>query len=248
MMLLIDVGNSRLKWTVQHNGALQTTRHIEYRGRPLSLLLEEQWAEIPPPKRVLVTNVAGQSLALALAAWVQDAWGLPIDFMQVERESFGVRIAYDDPSRFGVDRWVALVAARHLLSGAVCVIDCGTAITLDVMDADGIHIGGLIVPGLMLMRKSLTENTQGIGAVPHHGEHPLLAQDTATAVQAGSYWAAVGFIDRVVNELRRDMQTHLNTVITGGDAALLLPRLAGTYRHEPDWLMKGMAIIAEGKA
>lgn len=248
MMLLIDVGNSRLKWAMQRNGQLQATQRIEYRGRPLPLLFEEQWADIPPPKRVVVTNVAGQSLALALAAWVQDAWGLPIDFVQVERESFGVRIAYDDPGRFGVDRWVSLIAARNLLPGAVCVFDCGTAITVDVMDASGEHLGGLIAPGLTLMRKSLSENTQGIGVVPNLSEHPLLARDTATAVQAGSHWAAVGFIDRMVDELQRNMQAPLNTVITGGDAGLLLPQLVGAYRHEPDWLMKGMAIIAEGKA
>lgn len=246
-MLLIDVGNSRLKWARQRAGQPQTTCRINYRGRPLPILFEEQWGEIPPPSRVVVSNVAGQSLALALAAWVQEAWGLTIEWVQVEREAFGVRIAYAEPARFGVDRWVALVAARHLLTGAVCVVDCGTAITLDVMDANGQHLGGLIVPGLALMRKSLTENTQGIGVVDNLSEQPLLAQDTATAVQAGSQWAAVAFIDRMVEELQRDLQVHMTTVLTGGDAAVLLPRLSGSYRHEPDWLIKGLAIIAEGR-
>lgn len=246
-MLLIDIGNSRLKWMLQRPPLAPESHRTEYRGRPLPHLFEEQWGELPPPNRVIVSNVAGQSMALALATWFQEAWGLPIEFVTVEREDFGVRIAYADPSRFGVDRWVGLIAARRLLTGTVCVVDCGTAITVDAMNAGGEHLGGLIAPGLSLMQKSLVENTKGIAYVPADTEHSLLARDTAAAVQGGSRWAAVGFIDRVVEEIRRDIAAPLTTVITGGDAAVLLPSLSGAYRYEPDWIMQGLAIIAEGK-
>lgn len=246
-MLLIDAGNSRLKWVLRDNGQQHPARTIGYGDRPLPQLFEGQWSDIAPPKRVLVINVAGPLLGQALASWVRGAWSLTTEFVQVERDAYGVRVAYDDPSRLGVDRWVGLLAARHLLRGAVCVIDCGSAITLDVMTGSGEHVGGVIVPGVTLMQKSLVENTQGIGLAPDPGEYPRLARDTSSAVRAGSHWAAVGFIDRMVEEVRQEIDVPLMTVITGGDAPRLLTHLTGAYQHEPDWLFKGLAIIAEGR-
>jgi type III pantothenate kinase len=244
MLLLIDVGNSCLKWALANGTMVQPMHRVSHQNRQLAALFHEQWAELQPPHRVVLANVAGAALAATLAQWVKHAWDVALEPVRVEDEALGVRNAYQDPARLGVDRWVGLIAARQLIPGAVCVIDCGSAITVDAMDAEGNHLGGLIMPGLAMMQKSLTTETQGIGAVTQDMPAGLLAQDTQAGVLAGSRWAALGFIRGVVAQLKHDLGEPLTVVVTGGDAPMLLPQLPDDYRHEPDWIMKGLAILA----
>src|SRR5690606_2659551 len=98
----------------------------------------------------------------ALSASTMEAWSVPIEAVSARPEGFGVINAYAAPERLGADRWLALIAARRIEPGAVCVVDCGTAITIDVMHADGVHLGGLIMPGLGFTRRMLVEAAHGI--------------------------------------------------------------------------------------
>src|SRR5690606_5658142 len=128
--------------------------------------------------------------------------------------------------------------------------DCGTAITVDALRGDGRHLGGLILPGPAMMRRALTTGTRGVrvddadGVAQAVGPLAPHATDTAAAVRAGTSWAAVAAIDRIVDALRGDLAEPVACLITGGDAGAVEPLLEVPYRLEPDLVLAGLAIVA----
>lgn len=249
MTLLIDIGNSRIKWTSvrrHKRAALQSAPRPD--SATFADFAAEYWAGMNAPKKIVVANVAGMEIAETINAWMQAHWQQYPQFITAERSAHGVTNGYCVAERLGVDRWAALVAARERWSTAVCFVDAGTAITLDVLSADGHHLGGLIMPGIELMRRSLLERSEGIRAAtvsPEHGDITLLARDTQSGVDGGTLYAAVAAIDRVMQDVGAELDETLTRVITGGDAERLLPLLHGQYHHVPDLVLHGLAIIAE---
>ena len=245
--LLIDAGNSRLKWAISRDGVLSECRAFDYSASEFQEIFS-QWSDLPRvPSRVLLACVAEVSLEQALLKWFKETWNLPVEIAVAEAEACSVINCYARVDRLGIDRWVAMIAARQLTSGSVCVIDCGTATTVDAMDAEGQHLGGLIIPGLDLMRSSLIKNTAGIGSDGVVAGKSFLACDTLSAVLGGSLQATAGFIERTQNEICKMINTPLTTLLCGGGAAHLLPLLTGDIRHEPDLVIKGLNIIAMSK-
>ena len=136
-----------------------------------------------------------------------------------------------------------VVAAHASQRGACCVVDCGTAITLDVLAGDGLHLGGLILPGITSMRRSLTKDTAGIRDV--EGEpRILLARSTGAAVAAGTLYAAVALVDRVVNDVANELHQPVACLITGGDAPQVRPLLAVHSVLRQDLVLHGLALLA----
>ena len=252
MILVVDAGNSGVKWGLVRGSRKlvrgQTVRPGE--GR-FAETVGAVWAMIDPPERVVVANVAGPAFAEGLSAWVKSLWGLEAEFIDSVAEAGGVINGYREPEKLGVDRWAALIGARDLTKGPCCVVDCGTAITIDALCADGRHLGGLIIPGVDLMRRSLTEGTAGIDA-GEGGQASLLAADTAGAVNGGTLYTAVAVIDRVTADVAVELAAQgggaMERVITGGGAKELLPLLAGDYRHENDLVLMGLAALARDNA
>lgn len=247
MNLLIDVGNSRIKWAMEHEGVLTAT-HADDRpqNRAVVAYATQTWAAQPPPQRVLVCNVAGQGFGDALAGWVRRTWALKTEFVTALPHAYGVTNAYDKPHSLGADRWVALIAAKTLVQGAVCIVDAGTALTFDVLDAHGQHRGGVIVPGIAMMRRALNDNTQGIRLVadaPLLRESALLARDTTGGVDLGAFYATIAVIDRVAHDVALELGGLPTRVLTGGDGPALLPLLHGAWRHEPDLVLRGLAVM-----
>ena len=248
MILLVDIGNSRMKWALRTGAELHMQGVATHRDAEICEVFTAAWAMLPAPQRVLVANVAGKKMAAALRTWVKSAWGLDVELLVPRRKACGVTNAYVEPQRLGADRWAALIGARKIVIGNVCVIDCGTAVTLDALDTNGQHLGGLIIPGLAMMRQALTQNTDGIpeqSVLPGDGKVSVLARDTQGAVNGGALYTLIAVIDRVTADLAADLQAPLTRVICGGDAERLLPLLAGTYRHEPDLVLHGLVVIAE---
>jgi type III pantothenate kinase len=241
--LLVDAGNTRIRWAGVSGGAVRPGGCETHAGGDPQALLERAWSGLPTPRAVLVANVAGEEFGAHLRAWTTRHWGVSPQFVVPRRAAFGVVNAYRVPRRLGADRWAALVATRHRIPGPACVVDCGTAITMDVLSAKGEHLGGLIVPGIGLMRRVLVEHTAGVPDEPD-GEVSLLARDTRDAVTGGTLYAAVAVLDRVVGDVAEELGPGLVPVITGGDAARVLPLLRGRYRHEPDLVLEGLALIA----
>jgi type III pantothenate kinase len=157
----------------------------------------------------------------------------------------GVINGYRDPARLGVDRWLALVGAFNRHGAPACVIDCGTAITIDAVARDGRHLGGVIAPGVQLMRHALVGATAGISDEPDETTTNVFAHDTRAAVAGGALNAAVGLIERVSEQMAAELGATVQRLITGGDAERLLSYLGQRYKLVPNLVLEGLAILAE---
>lgn len=242
MILLVDVGNSRLKWACAEGTRLVETGVAEHAGEGLAGCLEEL-AKVKKPRRVVVSNVAGEASGAVLTGWTLGRWGLTPELVVARETLCGVRNAYTEPGRLGPDRWAALIGAWSRYRGAACVVDCGTAVTIDVLDGEGTHLGGLILPGIEMMRAALVAGTRGVRPVGE-AEVALLARNTAGAVIGGTLYALVAAVDRIAEDVAAETGESPALVITGGDAKVLLPLLAGPWTHQPELVLQGLAVIA----
>lgn len=245
MTLLVDVGNSRIKWARDDRGTLVGHGEAAWREMGLEATVAAAWNALSRPRRVLAASVLDDASRQVLCDWVFGRWGLEVQFVRSQACAGGVVNAYAEPERLGVDRFAALVAARAAGRRACCVADCGTAVTLDALTADGRHLGGLIVPGLATMRRSLLVDTRGIRVV-EGDTRILLARETGAAVAAGTSYALAALIDRVVYEMQVELGELVTCVMTGGDAPLLRPLLSVTSEWHPDLVLRGVALLGEG--
>lgn len=241
--LLIDLGNTRLKWA-QHAPGVWLSGAVLHRERDMAEVLDEAWTDLPKPERVVLASVAAPDTTGLLELWIGERWALCPQRVRAQREQLGVSNSYRDPESLGVDRWLGLLAARSLTGRACAVVGCGTAVTIDALSADGVFAGGVIVPGLHLWRESLNRGTAGI-SVNAGDASSCLARSTADAVAAGALFGLVGAIDRVIAEQSRALDIEPDIFITGGDAPLLLPHLARPAIEVPELVLQGLARIAE---
>lgn len=248
MHLLIDIGNSSLKWARLGKNTLSDSLKFGYTHEELAAQLDTHWRKMAKPKHILVANVAGPDIGDRLRQWTQQRWNITPDFITSASEAHGVKNAYIEPERLGIDRWLAIIAAHHTVEGNTIVLDCGTALTIDAVSSESEHLGGLIIPGLSLMRQSLVSGTEGIQLrTTMPGEVSLLACDTEGAVMGGTLYAMVAIIDRITHDLEQHFNTKATLILTGGDATTLLPLLAHRYNYQPDLVLHGLAIVAKSR-
>ncbi len=241
MILLADVGNSRIKWAVWDGGHYQRRGQAGHGAESWTELAERHWRALPPPARVLMVSVAGPEARAALTDWVGKTWNLEAQFVSSSAAACGVRNAYAEPERLGADRWVALIAARALTRQTCYVVDCGTAVTIDALAADGQHLGGVIVPGMRLMREALYRETRQIP--PETGEPRLFGQSTREGVWGGALYAVASAIDGVTERMIAHHGPGLRW-LTGGAAESVLPHVQAEYRLEPELIFTGLRVIA----
>ncbi|MBK1721686.1 type III pantothenate kinase [Thiocystis violacea] len=238
MNLLIDIGNSNLRWTCSGDDVpweVEVLRHSG--GVPLDLLA--RWEQMAAPERVVVSNVGGGEVAEALARVTRALWGCEPGYLRTRARFGDLRIAYAQPSRLGVDRWLALVATHRAYQGPCVILDAGTAATFDLLLAGGRHLGGLILPGIEMMRKSLLVGTH-IPRVESEPTDDLWATDTASAVAAGSLQALVTLAGRLYDRLAQEADAQPRLILTGGDAERLAPCLDLPFELVPDLVLRGM--------
>ncbi len=249
MILLVDMGNTRLKWMRLAEEGLQRGGFIVHRDADLVQALDDAWAALPQPRRIVAASVARGEARAALDAWTRQRWEVAVEFAVAAAREGGVVNAYPRPERLGVDRWTALLAAHQRFPGASCVIDCGSALTIDAVDRHGVHLGGLIVPGLATQHRSLTGGDIHLDAAWGIEQRPqtLLANDTVQAVGYGIQYALAAFIDRVCDGVDAQLGERARRLLTGGDAAYLQPLLQGEYLLEPDLVFEGLAIRARAQ-
>lgn len=241
MDLLIDIGNTTLKWVTSEAGNLSVMRSARHHDA-LPIDLHAAWEQLPSPGRVLVASVAAQSVTAALARTCRARWGLEPELAHTRRSSCGVTIAYEEPQRLGVDRWLALLAAHRSCAQPALIVDAGTAVTYDLLLSNGHHLGGLILPGIEMMRNELLSRTR-IPQVEPVDIDGYWAADTATAVAAGSIQAPSALAERLLGRLSETAGAEPALLITGGDAERLLPALTVSARHEPDLVLQGLALL-----
>jgi type III pantothenate kinase len=246
-MMLLDVGNTTIRWALRGQDGLVGQGHFIHHGREFAGLAGTAWSGLNTPDAMAVANVAGAALQEAITRWALEHWNLQPLFLKAAPHAAGVTNGYALPGQLGVDRWAAMVAAWHEQQSAVLVVDCGSAITLDFVDAGGRHHGGMIAPGLQMMRHSLSHQTANIDILPtgQAGSAGLLANATEAAIINGTIRMATAMIERTATDIAGQSGDGIRVVMTGGDAPVIRPLLDRRTTHDPDLVLKGVAILAE---
>ncbi|UCH54042.1 MAG: type III pantothenate kinase [Pseudomonadota bacterium] len=240
---LVDCGNTRLKWAEAAPGVWRTGA-CDLPQADLAPMLDTQWGSVPVPQRAVICCVGGEARRQALVQWMQARWTLtPAIFQSAARTLDNVN-HYRDPTSLGADRWAALLGARALVPGAACVVDCGTAVTVDALSAKGEFQGGVILPGIRLLRAALTQGTSGVKQ-SDGSEASCLGRSTADAVAGGTYYGLLGAIERCVREQQIALGETVTVFLTGGDAERVAAELALQIRLVPDLVLRGLARYAE---
>lgn len=252
MILLIDVGNTRLKWQVRHAQARHEDAPLA-QGREITADFSAEgfakafpW-ETWPCTRVVVSSVAsamlGQSLQTRFALR-----GLPCLWLLPPAQGFGIVNAYEPPHALGPDRFAALVAVQRLGLGPCVVVSVGTALTADMLTAQGCFLGGAIAPGPTLMRTALAQGTARVASVAW-AVAPQTPVDTGSAVGQGIALALRGVVEGMHDRMREALGATQNarpvTVLTGGARAVLRPFLSGEVHEVEDLVLDGLAWIAK---
>ena len=229
MLLCLDAGNTRLKFGLFDGGRWLLQDALDYAafdGLP---------ARLPAsPTRIVACNVAGQAVRQRIEA-LAGKLGLPLTWLCSTAAACGVTNSYDTPEQLGADRWAALIGARALHGGACVVAVAGTATTIDALDASGCFRGGLILPGLALMRAALAGNTAGL---PHaSGNFRRVPTNTDDAIASGALHATLGAIAR----MRATLGANVACLLSGGAAAELAPHLEPPQRPIDNLVLEGLA-------
>lgn len=228
MILLLDIGNSRIKAAMADNSGIETVTAIAHDGDPAAAL-----SQLPDekPSRIAVANVTGAAHEQQIEAALQARYGLIPAFARTQGECGGLKLAYAQPQRLGVDRWLMMLALWSETREAFGVGGAGTALTYDAVDANGQHLGGFIAAGLSTHLQAVLGATRfgtgELGAQYHDG----LGRDTEACVRQGAFLACLGALEHAARRHPAPRQ-----VLSGGDGPLLRPWL-------PDWSARPQLVL-----
>jgi type III pantothenate kinase len=270
--LLIDAGNSRVKWAlVQADGTQIHAGAFAHGGVGGGALTTPDWSQLPLPASAWISNVAGEAVAQRLAALLDTHWpALPRTTIRACERQCGVTNGYTTPSALGSDRWAGLIGARAAFPGEPLLIATfGTATTLEALRADGMFVGGLIAPGWSLMMRSLGEHTAQLPTLDanaarglltpgagnstaqsngppagHEFNGPFFATDTPRSLSAGCALAQAGLIERMWNDLLAAWGVPVRLVVGGGAADEVTAALKVPHTRHDSLVLSGLALIA----
>lgn len=222
MRLLIDVGNTGIKWALapMQQGKIATVKGVRH---------EKRWEEVFDEIALSIGNKAVSKIIAAsvmteednqqLAACVESRFSLPLYFYRTEKKSHGFINSYQEYDRLGVDRWLAILEAWHR-HGASVVIDCGSALTVDAASSSGEHLGGYIVPGLRMLVRALSAETSRVKVEFSRELDTKLANSTERAVNNGCIKMCTDFINQTLANIKVELGV-CTIYLTGGDAQVM---------------------------
>ena len=232
MILCLDAGNSRLKCGLHDGNGWRMQGALDYDA------FDDLVAELPQkPTRIVACNVAGEAIRQRIDA-LAARLAVPLDWLTSSAAACDVNNGYDTPAQLGADRWAALIAARALHAGPSVVVMAGTATTIDALDGSGLFRGGVILPGLAMMRKALARDTADLpDAAGHYRPQPTNTDD---AIVSGAIHATLGAIER----LRATLGGDALCLLSGGAAGELAPHLTPPCRLIDNLVLEGLARYA----
>ncbi len=247
MILVIDLGNTRLKWAWLTSTGLSDQQAVVHRDAKPDVWSATLFQSTQKPSRVLVSNVAGPEMARNLSRLTKKAFNVDAEMITATAQFDGLTNGYLDPTLLGADRWLALIGAWTKVKSALCVVDAGTAVKVDSVDAHGQHLGGLIAPGIHMMREALMHKTSDIAKAASQSSPSLagvLANNTAAAVSRGAVFALAGMADRAAEVIEQNAGKAPKLLITGGDATIISSAMRSRGETVPDLVLQGLAVIA----
>jgi type III pantothenate kinase len=248
-VLLIDIGNTRLKWALHagaHPGAPVLAHGAEFLEH-IERLAEGPWAGLATPQRMLGCAVAGDAVRRRAEEQIEEAWDLSPQWVHASAGEAGLTNGYDHPARLGADRWVAMIGARHRLLAAgpqrpMVVVMVGTAVTVEAVDAQGRFLGGFILPGHGIMLRALESGTAGLH-VPT-GDVREFPTNTSDALTSGGTYAIAGAIERMVQHVRRHCGEEPACFMTGGAGWKMAPHMSVPFELVDSLIFDGLLEIA----
>jgi type III pantothenate kinase len=247
MLLLIDIGNTRIKWARADARGLDEQSAAVHADWTEQHFIQQVLEAGPKAERVAIANVGGKRMGDLAQAALLRTWQLQPQFMQSPAAAAGMRNAYPEPAKLGVDRWMAMLGGRSLAAGPICVVSVGTAMTIDGVDANGRHLGGVIVPGPDLMVSSLLKNTSEIAQRAATGLprlEQLFADNTLGAIQQGAVQALAALVDRSLETMREQLGHAPALLLTGGASSRLRGAIRTPGREIPDLVLRGLLVAA----
>jgi type III pantothenate kinase len=273
-LLLLDAGNSRIKWalvaantasvsasTVSVGDAEDAANAAAGRGTLRAGAFEHDgapdWRGLPRPAGAWISNVAGKAAGGRIDGLIDAAWaGLPRATIQASARQCGVSNGYTEPGALGSDRWCGLIGGRAAYPGEnLLIATIGTATTLEALRADGMFTGGLIAPGWLLMMQSLgsstaqlptlsTDTARGVLASAGELAGELFATDTRAGLSAGCLFAQAGLLERAWRDLRAKWRADVRLVVGGGGAEVVAGALSVPHTGHDSLVIAGLALIA----
>lgn len=240
MILEMDFGNTRIKWRLRHDREVVLRDAMDFE-KGLGQISDKLHSYIDDIHAIWIASVLDESAKVSIRFWAEkDLKRQPV-FVQAQHQMAGVINGYNDPLKLGVDRWLAMISAYNYCHSACVVISCGTAMTVDLIETSGRHLGGYIVPGWRAALSSLNQNTQLI-RLPDIGEASLQpGRYTQAAVDHGLTACYVGLIQNAIIQLNtRSKQDGVTMLATGGDAYRLLAYFPDVILRE-ELILDGLA-------
>lgn len=236
MILALDAGNSRIKWGLWANGFVAQGSLPSADAVQLFDALHVH----APASRAIGSNVAGGEVRARIEQALQP-WHLAPEWISSCEFQCGVHNGYAAPGQLGSDRWAALVGAHARGPGDALVVNCGTAVTVDALTASGEFLGGLILPGVHMMARALSQGTAGLPLEP--GAFHAFPDNTASAIHSGAVQAICGAVDRMRAALSVRTGGEVAVLMSGGAAPVLAPHLHATVLA-PNLVLEGLVEIA----
>lgn len=241
--VFIDAGNTRLKAWLCLNGEIEARISVEHRDG-FHGALENLFSQLATQQKVITNVYCVSVLSAPLNQQIIDVsnatFAITPQFARVlDSEALGIQCGYEQPERLGIDRWLGVVAVADGVND-YCVVDSGTALTIDLVSSKNEHLGGYIVPGLRVMVDSLVRNTQQIRVDDTQSWTAELGKNTNAAVCHGAVLSGAGAIELAMQRYQKVYGREPVLVLTGGTAELLAAVLDREYRLEPELLLRGL--------
>lgn len=234
MTLLIDVGNSRTKWCLHDSQGFTVMHSVPHQEAEQRY---QQWIALEPPSQIYLSASAPDRID-AIQQQCDRLWGAIPQLAKSAVSWRQLKSGYYDPSRLGIDRWLGMVAGWQRTQGAFCLIDCGTATTLDLVDHQGQHQGGLILPGLEKTMAQLLDQAPHLRTIQPVDAPDLLGRSTEEALRSAEE-GVVPLLLKMVKTLQASYGP-MKVWVTGGDGALLCEQLDSEGVWKPALILEGL--------
>ncbi|NII11875.1 type III pantothenate kinase [Oleiagrimonas sp. C23AA] len=231
MRLLVDLGNTRLKWAFDDGSGALDVAAAAWSQADYLRPLQEALRQAPALSAVWLASVVDHEREVQVASAVQAA--AVLHWVRTPAQGAGVINAYAQPQRLGVDRFLGMVAARAAHAAPCVLVGCGTALTLDALSGEGLHLGGLIAPGPRLMQQSVLGATAQVRPADE-GAVVDAADNTADGLVSGCWHAAAALVERFYLRMQPRLGEQARLWLGGGDAqalAALIERPVQLHHH-----------------